>query len=144
MKQIFTFTMLALLNFISCEIKLDEDSEKEEIKEATQNLPVNAKSNSSTQGNGQQSDLQYAVDGTTKFLKNKNVAKSTKGAAIGATAGALTGALIAKDSKKGALIGGVVGVGAGALTGRVTDKTKPRKKLFKNGLFGRRKEESTN
>lgn len=144
MKQILLLSVVSLFNFISCELKLADDEKKAEAKETSSNVQVNQNPGSRAQGNTQQSDLQFAASGANKFLKNKNVAKSTKGAAIGATAGALTGALIAKDSKKGALIGGVVGAGAGALTGRVTDKSKPRKKLFKNGLFGRRKGESTN
>ena len=136
MKNSTLITALLMCSLMSC-----NSAKQAEIQEVNEVVATPKKTNYKRTN----SDLENIVGGANRFLKNKNISKTAKGAAIGATAGAITGALVSKKKPlRGAIIGGAVGAGAGALAGRLSDKS-PRKRLFKKplfkrGLFGRREE----
>ncbi len=110
----------------SCETKKETESEIQ------QPIPVKPESKGV-----KDQDLLKTAD---KFIRNKEIPEAAKGAVIGAAAGALTGAAVSKnDRAKGAIVGGAVGAGAGALTGAAIDKKQKDGKLFKKGLFKKKK-----
>lgn len=126
----YLYLTILLIGAISCNnLKTESAPTEPEIQKVAKVSPKHRKS---------KSDLEGLTEGAGSFMRNKNISRTTKGAVVGAGVGAVTGAIISKKNPgRGAIVGGAIGAGAGALTGRISER-KPRKRLFKNGLFGRR------
>ena len=89
--------------------------------------------------NSRKSNSNRLAAGAKKFMRNKKINNTTKGAVIGGIVGGVTGALVSKNKPgQGIIVGTVIGAGAGALTGKAIDNKQRNGRIFKNGLFGRR------
>lgn len=119
---------LATISLIdSCEKKKDEVTEAQEPKFIKRSTSKKAHDDS-------------FFKKTDRFLRDKEISETTKGAVIGGAAGAVAGAVISKKNpEKGALVGGLIGAGAGTVTGKAVKNKRERGRVFKNGLFGRRR-----
>lgn len=125
--KILLLIFLTALPFIeSCQNSEDDTTEPPE-----QAKVITATKSPKTNSFAQQAD---------KFFKDKSISKPVKGAVIGAAAGALTGAAVAKNDKaKGAIVGTAVGTGVGIIAGAAVEKKQKDGKLFKKGLFKKKK-----